>query len=92
MRACVCACVRVCVCLSKCVCVCLSKCVCVCVCPVYNWLEAESNCTLVMFFQMDYFQDNIYPEVRVKFEAAVTAEEWFSGKDGTQLLVYNQKE
>ena len=57
-----------------------------------DWLEAESNCTLVMFFQICYFQDNIYPEAKVKFEAAVTAEEWFAGKDGTQLLVYNQKE
>ena len=57
-----------------------------------DWLEAESNCTLVMFFQIYYFQDNIYPEAKVKFEATVTAEEWFAGKDGTQLLVYNQKE
>ena len=45
-----------------------------------------------MFFQIYYFQDDIYPEARVKFEATVTAEEWFAGKDGTQLLVYNQKE
>ena len=36
---------------------------------------------------MDYFQDDIYPDTRVKWEAAVTAEEWFAGKNGTQNFI-----
>jgi len=41
---------------------------------------------------MDYFQDDIFPETRVKWEPAVTAEEWFSGKDGVQSLISLQPE
>lgn len=36
---------------------------------------------------MDYFQDDIYPETRVKWEAAVMAEEWFAGKNSTQNFI-----
>ena len=36
---------------------------------------------------MDYFQDDIYPETRVKWEPAVTAEEWFAGKNGAQNFI-----
>ena len=40
-----------------------------------------------MLFQMDYFQDDIYLETRVKWEPAVTAEEWFAGKNGIQNFI-----
>lgn len=45
-----------------------------------------------VLFQMDYFQDDIYPETRVKWEPAVTAEEWFAGKNGTQNFISLQPE
>ena len=45
-----------------------------------------------VLFQMDYFQDDIYPETRVKWEAAMTAEEWFAGKNYTQNFISLQPE
>jgi len=46
----------------------------------------------IVIFQMDYFQDDIYPETRVKWEATVTTEEWFAGKNGTQNFISLQPE
>ena len=33
---------------------------------------------------MEYFQDDIFPETRVTWEAVLTAEEWLTGRDGAQ--------
>ena len=33
---------------------------------------------------MEYFQDDIFPETRVTWEAVLTAEEWLAGRDGAQ--------
>ncbi|CAI8046126.1 Coronin-7 [Geodia barretti] len=32
----------------------------------------------------EYFQDDVYPETRVTWEAALTSQEWLSGEDGVQ--------
>ena len=53
--------------------------------------EHLSDYTFVLF-QMDYFQDDIYPETRVKWEAAMTAEEWFAGKNCRQNFISLQPE
>ena len=34
--------------------------------------------------QTEYFQDDVYPETRVTWEAALTSQEWLSGEDGVQ--------
>lgn len=30
---------------------------------------------------MEYFQDDIYPDTKIKWEPALTAKEWFAGKN-----------
>jgi len=30
---------------------------------------------------MEYFQDDIFPETKVKWKPALTSKEWFSGKN-----------
>jgi coronin-7 len=34
--------------------------------------------------RMEYFQDDVYPETTVTWEAALTSQEWLSGEDGVQ--------
>ena len=39
---------------------------------------------MISLIQTEYFQDDVYPETRVTWEAALTSQEWLSGEDGVQ--------
>ena len=43
----------------------------------------EHNFQMVVS-QMEYFQDDIYPETRVWWESALTCQEWLAGQDKMQ--------
>ena len=34
--------------------------------------------------QMEYFQDDLFPDTRVWWEPALTSDKWFAGENGTQ--------
>lgn len=36
---------------------------------------------------MEYFQDDLFPDTRVWWEPAVTSDQWFAGKNGTQRML-----
>ena len=44
-------------------------------------------CTMISLIQMEYFQDDVYPETTVTWEAALTSQEWLSGEDGVQSSI-----
>ena len=39
---------------------------------------------VIVVSQMEYFQDDIYPETRVWWESALTCQEWLAGQDKMQ--------
>ena len=42
---------------------------------------------LIFDFQKEYFQDDIFPDTRVKWEAALSAQEWLAGKNAIQGIL-----
>jgi len=38
--------------------------------------------------QVDYFQDDIFPDTKVTWEPALSAESWFSGKSTLSLIPF----
>lgn len=45
------------------------------------------NNTRVFSFQPEYFQDDIFPDVRVTWEASLTGEEWLDGNSADQKWI-----
>ncbi|PFX34280.1 Coronin-7 [Stylophora pistillata] len=38
-------------------------------------------------YQMEYFQDDLFPDTRVWWEPSVTSDQWFAGEDKTQKTI-----
>ncbi|EDO49756.1 predicted protein [Nematostella vectensis] len=51
----------------------------------------KTNLEKIMFqvprIKKEYFQDDLFPETRAKWEAAVACEEWLAGQDGEQSRI-----
>ena len=61
-------------------------------CLVYDPKEQvvdshEQTFLPVHLFQMEYFQDDIYPDTRVTWQAALSAQEWLDGGDELQSSI-----
>ena len=40
-----------------------------------------------IMLQMEYFQDDVLPDVRLSWEPCLTAEEWLDGSNATQVFI-----
>ena len=50
-------------------------------------LNIHTCVVLQCSFQMEFFQDDIFPDTKVTWEPSLTAEEWLRGKDTRQKTI-----